>query len=533
MNNTNNIYNQVPQFSPHPMPPQMPMMPPPMPRHRMKKTWQQRFLSGSTGRPLTLQQDRTLPNWLIGKSVVFFFVAFAACTFAWGYPMEMRYAIVSSLSVLLFFYGSKSAINGAVHQGEKAFVKNVFVIGLVARLLWMFYCYFFFNPDYYGTSYGDQADVEWYMPYGKAIAEWITGDSNLSFGDLMKRWGGGIDDVGYPTWLAIINLLTFGESDVFVPFLIKCLAGAYCGVCIYHIAKRHFGEGTARMAALFVALNPNMIYWCGTMFKEAEMVFLCCLSIDLVDKTFTSGSKLTFKSLLPGVLVGMYVFFFRAPLAIVIFLAMFSHIVMASGKVMSAGKKIIAGVMVGAVLLVGLGDRLRTQTDRIVSAVQSDDQAGNMQWRAERAGGNEFAKYAGKAVFAPLIFTIPFPTFNVSLESQILQRQLSGGNYIKNIFSFFVIWLMFVMLISGEWRRHVFILAYTMGYLVTLVLSTFAQSSRFHMPIWPMLMLFAAYGIQVAKTNPRMKRWFTIALFIEVVACVGWNWFKLKGRGMI
>jgi multisubunit Na+/H+ antiporter MnhE subunit len=96
-----------------------------------------------------------------------------------------------------------------------------------------------------------------------------------------------------------------------------------------------------------------------------------------------------------------------------------------------------------------------------------------------------------------------------------------------------VILLMILMLVSGEWRKHVFILAYTLGYLVTLVLSSFAQSSRFHMPIWPMLMLFAAYGIQMSKSNPRYRRWFVYALAIEFVACLAWNWFKLKGRGMI
>ena len=205
---------------------------------------------------------------------------------------------------------------------------------------------------------------------------------------------------------------------------------------------------------------------------------------------------------------------------------------------MSAGKKIIAGVMVGIVLLVGMGDSIRSQAERIRITVESDAQAQNMKWRENRADakGNQnklITKYASATVFAPLIFTIPFPTFNKAMESQVLQVQLSGGNYIKNIFSFFVILLMILMLVSGEWRKHVFILAYTLGYLMTLVLSSFAHSSRFHMPIWPMLMLFAAYGIQISKTNPRYRRWFTIALAIEVVACLAWNWFKLKGRGMI
>lgn len=527
MNNPNPYNNQIQHF----LPSQKPVMPPSMPRG--KSTWQQRFLNGNNKHPLTQRQERTVPDWLIGKSVLFFFIAFAACIFAWGYPMELRYAIISSLSVLLFFYGSKSAVIGEVHHGEKAFVKNVFIIGLIARLVWMGYCYFFFNTDYYGNLYGDTTDSEWYVPFGEAIANWMRDGFPVSLRDLMRTWGSGIDDVGYPFWLAIINILTFGGSDVFVPMLIKCLVGAYCAVCIYRVAKRHFGEGTARMAALFVALNPNMIYWCGNMFKEAEMMFLCCLCVELIDKTFTSGSKLTFRGLLPGILVGMAIFFFRAALGIVIFLAMFAHIVMASNRVMSLGKKIIAGVLVTVVLLVGMGDRLRTQAESIVETVQSDQQKENMEWRAKRSGGNSFAKYAGKAVFAPLIFTIPFPTFNLSLESQILQRQLSGGNYIKNIFSFFVILVMILMLISGEWRKHVFILAYTLGYLVTLVLSNFAQSSRFHMPIWPMLMLFAAYGIQISKSNPRYRRWFTIVLFVEVIFCLGWNWFKLAGRGLI
>ena len=119
------------------------------------------------------------------------------------------------------------------------------------------------------------------------------------------------------------------------------------------------------------------------------------------------------------------------------------------------------------------------------------------------------------------------------LAQQLLQVQLSGGNFIKNIFSFFVILVMIMMLISGEWRRHVFIIAYTVGYHMVLVLSNFAHSGRFHMPVWPMLMLFAAYGIQIAKTNAKVRKWFPIVLVLEVLVCLAWNWFKFKGRGMI
>ena len=479
-------------------------------------------------------KEYTIPNWLTGKSIVFFFVAMIACFATFGYPMELRDALIAGISVMLFFYGSMSLSKSMERKREKVFVRNIFIAGLIIRLIWVLYCYFVFNPDYWGTTYGDGADVEWYMPFGKAIAEWITGESRVTFAALQGEWGGHIDDVGYPLWLAIIYIVTGGESEVFVPFMIKCIISAYCAIAVYNVAKRHFGEGAARMAALFVAFNPNMIYWCGNMFKETEMVFLACICIDQTDKAVTLPKGLTIKSLLPGVLAGFSLFFFRAALGAVVFAAMFAHIVMASGRIMSMGKKILAGILVTVTLLIGVGDSLRQQTQYMLDSVQADKQKINMEWRAERKdGGNAFAKYAGAAVFAPLIFTIPFPTFNESLESQVLQRQLSGGSYIKNIMSFFVIIVFLMLLISGEWRRHVFILAYTVGYHLVLVMSNFAQSGRFHMPVIPMLMLFAAYGIQIAKTNTRLKRWFPFVLVLEVFICLAWNWFKLKGRGMI
>jgi hypothetical protein len=475
----------------------------------------------------------TIPNWLTGKAMIFFFAAMSACFGAFGFVPEFDLWLVAGISVILFFYGGQSFSKSWAKTSERRFIRNVYIAGLVVRVLWVAYCFFLFNFDHYGTVYGEQADVEWYMPFAKDLALWLKGESQHSIGELIELNGSAIDDVGYPMWLAI-GYAIWGEwSDAFIPMLIKCIVGAYCAVSIYHIAKRHFGDGTARIAAIFVAINPNMIYWCGNMFKEAEMVFLCCLAIDNFDRVLSSGQRFTFKNLLPGMLAGLALMFFRTALGLVVFIAVFAHVVMASERVMSMGKKIIAGVLVATVLLVAMGDRIQTQSRELVEAAQSDEQNNNMEWRGTRQGGNSFAKYAGAAVFAPLIFTIPFPTFNQALEAQILQVQLSGGYYIKNILSFFVIIVMLMMLISGEWRQHVFILAYTLGYLMVLVMSSFAQSGRFHMPVWPMLMLFGAYGVQIAKTNARVRKWFPIALVLEVFICLVWNWFKLKGRGMI
>ena len=491
-----------------------------------------RFGMDVTAAPLR-KGELTIPNWLIGSSIAFFFVAMFACWAAFGHVPAFDLWMVAAISVVLFFFGGSVMSKNWSLAGEKRFMRNVFVAGFVIRLLWVLYCYFFFNPEYYNNVFGDGADVEWYMPFGKDIAEWIVGDSRYTLPKIIDNNLAAIDDTGYPIWLGI-GYAIWGEwSDVFMPFVVKSILGAYCAICIYHIAKRHFGEGTARVAAIFICVNPNMIYWCGTMMKEAEMVFLVCLAVDNFDRALNSGQRYTFKALLPGILAGMALMFFRTALGLVVFLAVFAHVVVASQRVMSTGKKVIAALLVGTVLMVAMGDRIRTQSRELLEAAQSSERhEQNLDFRANRKGGNSFAKYAGTAVFAPLIFTIPFPTFNVALDKQLVQVQTSGGSFIKNILSFFVIITMILMLISGEWRRHVFILAYTLGYLMVLVMSNFAHSGRFHMPIWPMLMLFAAYGIQIGKSNARIRKWFPIVLVLEVVACLAWNWFKLKGRGM-
>ena len=523
MNQIQNTYNQ------HPIP--QVIAPQRKPRG-WRERWMNRFGMNVAVAPLQ-RGERTMPNWIIGQSIVFFFVSMFACWLAFGFVPEFDLWIIAVISIVLFFYMGRSVSRSISKAKDKDFIRYILIAGLIIRLVWMLYMYFIFNPNHFGDAIGDETDTAWYMPFGKAIALWISEGFDGPFSQLTKDWAAAVDDTGYPIWLGILYFIFGVENDVFIPYLLKCIMGAYCAVSIYHVAKRHFGEGSARMAAIFIAFNPNMIYWCSSMFKETEMVFLVCLAVDNFDRVLTSDKRFTFVNLLPGMLAASALFFFRAALAMVIFLAVFAHIVMASQRVMSMGKKVLAGVLVAAVLAVSMGDRIRTQSQELVESVQTDKQQTNMNWRAERKGGNAFSKYAGAAVFAPLIFTIPFPTFNQAQEGQILQIQLSGGSYIKNILSFFVIIVMFMMLISGEWRRHVFILAYTVGYLMVLVMSNFAQSGRFHMPIWPMLMLFAAYGVQIAKTNGKVRKWFPAVLVLEVFICLAWNWFKLKGRGMI
>ena len=480
-----------------------------------------------------LKRENSLPNWLIERSMGFFFISLFACWLAWGHVPQYDLVFTAIISIVLFFFVGRSMSKKISLLGEKKFLRSVFTVGFVVRILWILYMFFVFNPRYYGSRHGDGADTDWFMDFGKYLSEWFSGDSMYSLSQLIDINMSAIDDVAYPMILGIEYLLTGGISDVFIPYVVKSILGACCAICVYRITKRHFGEGAARIAAIFVCLNPNIIYWCGTMMKEADMVFFCCLAVDKFDEALSSNSQLTIKSLIPGILCGLVLLFMRTTLGLALFGAVMVHILLADKKIISIGKKIFMGALMVIVLSVVVGDYLLEQSQRYIGEAQSDYQQTNMEWRSTRVGGNSFAKYASATVFAPLIFTIPFPTFNQAYEAQLLQVQLSGGYFIKNILSFFVIIVLIQFLLSGEWRKHVFILGYTCAYLVVLVFSGFAQSGRFHMPIWPMLMIFAAYGVQLAKIDKKMRRWFTYVLYMEVFVCLAWNWFKLAGRGMI
>lgn len=480
-----------------------------------------------------LKREYSLPDWLIKNSIGFFLISLLVCWLAWRHVPQYDLIFTTIISILLFFFVGRSMSNKFSLLGERTFLRSVFTVGFVVRILWILYMFFVFNPRYYGSRHGDGADTDWYMDFGMYLSEWISGNSQYTLSEIISFNGSAIDDVAYPMILGLEYLLTGGVSDVLVPYIVKSILGACCAIFAYRIAKRHFGEGAARIAAIFVCLNPNIIYWCGTMMKEADMVFFCCLAIDKFDEALSTNSKLTIKALLPGILSGFVLLFMRTTLGLALFGAVMVHILLADKRVISNGKKIVMGALMVLVLSVAVGDHLLEQSKGYLAIAQSDYQHTDMERRSKQEGGNNFAKYASATVFAPLIFSLPFPTFNQANVGQLLQVQLSGGYFIKNILSFFVIALFLQFLSTGEWRKHVLLIAYTCAYLVVLVFSGFAQSGRFHMPVWPMLMIFAAYGVQLTKRDKKMRKWFTYALYTEVFICLVWNWFKLAGRGML
>lgn len=415
---------------------------------------------------------------------------------------------------------------------SKHFEQRIFIVAFISRLLFMLLLYWIFQANY-GDAFGfENADANSYDEIGRRFADAIN---NGNFIETWKIVNQVIDvsDLGYASYLGIIYFFT--NNSIIVVRLLKCLWSALTVVLLYRLAKRNLGEQTGRVSAIFCALWPNFWYYCACHLKEVEMVFLAVLFVEQADQMLRSRQFTAWK-VIPVLLIAAAMFTFRTPLGLVALLALVFSLVMSSAKVVSWGKRVIVGGL--AVVLVGIiaGNQMKERAMDMLEQVQGDYQNENMNWRSERkdAGGNtqSFARYAGAAVFAPMIFSLPFPTMVRPFEGQEVQQLLNGGNYVKNILSALTIFALIMLLMSGKWRENLLPLSFMLGYLIVLTMSAFAQSERFHQPAMPFEFMFASYGLSIAVTKPKYKRWYLYWCALMFIGAIAWNWFKLAGRGL-
>ena len=333
-------------------------------------------------------------------------------------------------------------------------------------------------------------------------------------------------DRGYPVWLTVVYAIL--GPHVLMDRIVKCVIDAYSCVLMYNLARRNFGEATGRMTAVFCMLMPNMWYYCGITLKETVMSFILVLFVERADAAL-HAPRITFQNiLLPGLMV-LAMFTFRTALAAVMIAALTGALVLSSGKQLQTWKKVLYTSVFAIWMFLTMGVEMIQETQQLWAG-RTENQSVGYQARAEHATGNTFAKYASASVFAPLIFTIPFSSM-VATPTQENQMMMNGANFIKNIMSGFTILALFLLLIRGDWRKHVLPIALTCGYLVVLVYSNFAHSERFHFPVLAMELMFAAYG--VSQVTNRHKRWYLFWLIGICFANIAWSWIKLAGRGMV
>jgi hypothetical protein len=338
-----------------------------------------------------------------------------------------------------------------------------------------------------------------------------------------------ISDAGYPMYLGFVYLLSW-DSIIFAR-LLKCLWGALSCLLIYRLGKRHFGEQVGRIAGILMMLESHFWIYGGMHLKETEMIFMALLFLERADDLIRSR-KFNFANITVVVVLMVSLFTFRTVLGLTGVFALGVTLLLSSKRVMSWGRRVVILLVFGVTALYFAGGRIFSEIETIYT-LKDNNQGARM---SEIVETQSLAKYAGAAVFAPMIFTIPFPTM-VETEGQEISRMLHGGMVTKGIMSFFCILAIMTLVFPilpklNKWRDHILIGAFLIAYLVILVFSEFAHADRFHMPALPLEILFVAYGVSLWRVKT-FQRWFNWWLVVMLVAFVGWNWFKLAGRGLV
>lgn len=463
-----------------------------------------------------------LPKPFALNAMLAFVVVLGICSMLFKNALlPWLWVLFAFVEVLGFFYFVNKAGKNWSSISPKSFIRKLFWVSLIIRVIWVIFSYFFFIAQTGEPFDFVMADSYSYHTWALAAS---TSFFDKGFGQFFES-GSGYSDLGYPIYLTVVYLL-FGKS-IIIARLLFALWSAWTSVLIYKLARRNFGENTGRIAGIMAMLLPNFIYYTGLHLKEPLMVFLIVMFLERSDNLLrTKHIKVT--DLIIIVITGGTLFFFRTVLGVAALFALFSALAFSSDKIGTWIKRFILAFWILVVMWLFFSSKIQSEIDYLIDNVDTQEQ--NMRFRSDRQGGNALAEYGSVIIFAPAMFIAPFPTF-VNIDHQKQQMLLSGAYFIRNVFAFFAILALFLLIRRKLLRKHVLILSFILGYLAILARSPYALSERFHMPVLPFLLILAAYGI--TQINSKNKKYFLPYLALIAILVIGWNWFKLAGRGMV
>ena len=437
-----------------------------------------------------------------------------------GFVMKTEFIILGIISVFCFFYFTSRWSQTSGRQNEKVFIRTLFWVSLVLRIIWVFISYYYYlsvngNPFEFGS-----ADA---IGYHEGAAEVSKESISVIYQHFFSSVSG-VSDLGYVFYLSLLYKV-FGPN-ILLTRIIKSVLSAYTVVLVYRLAVRTFDEKTGRMAGIMMALMPNLIIYCGYHLKETEMLFLAVAYLERMD-FLLRNRKINFWTILVPTLLALSLFFFRTVLGAVAVFSFATAVIFSSVPALKKGWKrtILIGWGILGLIIVS-GGTIMTE----VEGLWEDRENSVVKKRTEQTlRGNQWAKYATGTVMAPMVFVLPFATM-VDVDQQYGQQEKHGGNYIRNFMGFFAILAIYEAFRRKKWRDFSLIGSFVIAYLGIISLSGFSNSERFLLPGLPCLVLLWAYGISTLRKQT--YKFLTPWCVVVCVMNIAWAYFKLGSRGL-
>lgn len=462
------------------------------------------------------------PKQIAHRAIFVYLIALASISvFYFNYSMSWSYIAMGVMWVLGFFLLTASLSKTWRRINEKTFIKNLILVALGLRLIWVIFSYF-----YYIRLTG--------MPFEFAAADsvgyhdtavWLAGASwKTSWNYFFGPESYGVSDAGYPLYLTVLYKL-IGPDIIFTRIIKACLSSYTCYL-LYKLSSRTFGEQTGRITGIIAALMPNLIIYCGYHLKETEMLFLEVAFLERFDFVVRS-KKITFLSVILPTVLAASLFFFRTVLGVVAVFTFVSTMILSSTKTLKRNGRRVALIGWGLffVLILG-GGTISTEAEGYWE--ERNENVMDKRY-GQTIRGNQWARYATGTVMAPMVLFLPYATM-VNVDEQYGQQEKSGGNYIRNFMGLFALLAIYEAFRRKKWRGFILIGSFLTAYLLVISISGYSNSERFLLPGLPGLILLWSYGLATLreKTYRMIIPWCFIVLVMEF----GWAFFKLGSRGL-
>ncbi|QKX03913.1 hypothetical protein HN014_02990 [Aquimarina sp. TRL1] len=434
--------------------------------------------------------------------------------------------LFTGVGIIVFFFLGVYAYNKSwKHQPH--FKQSIFMHSLLYRLLGvlgMYWLTMLYDPA--NLPLEISASDSWNYHYsGVIVANAIHGGDDI-FEQLSYFWKSEAD---YGFSILIGTLYSFLGKNILVIKIFNALIGAFTVVRIYQITAFAYDEKRARLAGVITMLMPPLLWFGGIFLKETVLIFLIVNTAYYTTKIINQSRFLLLYVLIILCHFGV-VFYFRTILAPLLFCCVLMQLVFYKTK-----KKryrffsgLITAIFIAGSIYVVNTLSMDKHLEPLIEA--SKNQFGTELSTASKNRGITYAA----ALIAPLLIVgaiiTPFPSVLDFEEAQLGIYAHYQNEIIRNSLYFFV-FLGLYRAVKLRNRETIFILSFSIIYIVILAISGISFQDRFQILSLPFLIVFMSDGI-IADHKRKKQQWILYLGFI-FLAIFMWNVFKLSNRGLL
>ena len=441
--------------------------------------------------------------------------------------MNPAWVIYSVLMLVIFFSGISYSSGKINIRSEKEFLRWLFFMTLLLRLFYIIFLFTETNISWGMPFYVGAKDEIKYDRVGEELATLIRSGRATEVISHVRDIYEGIDDIGFPTLIGLIYTV-FGRNLV-IGRIIMALFGSYAVILIYKTALLFWETKIARFAAILAMWFPLSLFYNSVYLKEGLLVMMIMIIIYKTSRWIKENHISAWNFALI-VLVITAIFLFRTALGALMFLVVLGSIVFTRYR-----GSVVLGIFIALIFLIVFYFTLNLlgESKYFENQLMSGDEYGTS--RLEHISKiNKLAVLGSIPFFLSIAFFAPFPTLisdlNLSYTNQphgTLDYQVPGV-LVWNLLAFFAIYGLIYTLRNN--RRETFaIWAFSIGYTLLLVKTSLFTSVRFAYCGLPIMMIFASVGISKLR---KMHFWY-MYLFLAAALVIGWNFFKVAGRGLL